>query len=235
MAEPVSLTLAVVSLAGLFNNAIVDFEYIQLGKNFATDFEICRTKMACQQLRLSRWGAAVGINGNATSVNSLSDVKVEQHEVKTAEDCLGHIAELFAEYRGKSRRYEQGRSGSQELVSDDSPKSRSLLDRMHTIVAARRQETGALVRVRWALYERKNFDRLLEDLRGHISDLVELWPAIKEQQQKLCQEEAKELAKEESVSELVKVASEGDPDLENALGIAVSPEVSPRRESALYL
>lgn len=226
--EPVSLSLAVVSLAGLFNNAIADFEYIQLGKNFAKDFEICRTKIACQQLRLSRWGAAIGINGDIEAAETLRDVEIDKIELATAEDCLGHIIGLFDDYRGKAKTYEDRNRGSRELVSDDSPKTRSLLERMHKFVEARQKGTRALEKVKWALYERKSFDRLLQDLQEHITDLVELWPGTKKQQQELCQEEANELSKEESVSQLVEIASEGDPDLEKAFGNAGSGMVSLR-------
>jgi hypothetical protein len=236
MAEPISLAVGVISLAGLFNNAIADFEYIQLGKDFAKDFEICRTKLQCQQLRLSRWGAAVGINKDVKIADSLNNINVEQSEVAKAEECLGNIVSLFEEYRSRSSKYTDKR-GPQELAGDNSPDAKSLLDRMHGFVEARQKKTGTVQKMKWALYERKHFDRLHADIKDLVAELVGLWPGTKKRQQELCHEEVAKLVEEPSVSQLQDIISGEDKDMEDAFdstgGSQVSLISSYRRQQSL--
>jgi hypothetical protein len=52
--EPVGLTVGVIALAGLFNNAVDSFEYIQLRRNFGEDFQTSLLKLDNARLRLSR-------------------------------------------------------------------------------------------------------------------------------------------------------------------------------------
>lgn len=43
--EPTSLATGIVALAGLFNNAIDCFEYVQLGRNFGKNFQTSLLKL----------------------------------------------------------------------------------------------------------------------------------------------------------------------------------------------
>ena len=54
--DPASLATGVLALAGLFNNAVECFEFIQLGRNFGGDFQTSLLKLDDVRLRLSRWG-----------------------------------------------------------------------------------------------------------------------------------------------------------------------------------
>lgn len=59
--EAGSLAIGIVALAGLFNNALDCFEYIQLGRCFSTNFQTGLLKLGNARLRLSRWGESVGL------------------------------------------------------------------------------------------------------------------------------------------------------------------------------
>ena len=45
MAELFGIVAGTLSVAGLFNNAVDCFEYIQLGRNFGTDYQTCRIRL----------------------------------------------------------------------------------------------------------------------------------------------------------------------------------------------
>jgi len=60
--EAAGLTVGVVALAGLFNNAVDCFDYVQAGRSFGKNSQICLTKLSNAQLRVSRWGESVGLS-----------------------------------------------------------------------------------------------------------------------------------------------------------------------------
>lgn len=52
--EPASLAIGIASLAGIFNDAVQCFEYVQLDRNFGTNFQTSLLKMDYARLRLLR-------------------------------------------------------------------------------------------------------------------------------------------------------------------------------------
>jgi hypothetical protein len=54
MAEAAGLVVGVVALAGLFNNTVECFEFVQLGRAFWKDFQTSQLKLDSARLRLSR-------------------------------------------------------------------------------------------------------------------------------------------------------------------------------------
>lgn len=54
MAEAAGLAASVIALAGLFNNTVECFEFIQLGRNFGKNFQTSQLKLDNARLRLSR-------------------------------------------------------------------------------------------------------------------------------------------------------------------------------------
>ena len=54
--EPAGLAVDALAIAGLFNNALDYFEYVQIGRNFGQGYQISLLKLDTARLRLSRWG-----------------------------------------------------------------------------------------------------------------------------------------------------------------------------------
>lgn len=52
--EPIGLTPSLLSLSGLFNDAVDSLEYIQLARNFGTTSQSSLMKLQAEHLRLSR-------------------------------------------------------------------------------------------------------------------------------------------------------------------------------------
>lgn len=73
MAEAAGLVVGVVALAGLFNNTIECFEFIQLGRTFGKDFQKSQLKLDTARLRLSRWGKSLHLDENIRNTTSLQE------------------------------------------------------------------------------------------------------------------------------------------------------------------
>jgi Prion-inhibition and propagation/SesB domain on fungal death-pathway protein len=217
------LGVGVIALAGLFNNAVECFEFIQLGHSFGKNFQTSQLKLDNARLRLSRWGDSLGLNGDISDTKALQERFGSTQNVSQAEALLGQILELFAEAEGVSTKYKD------RTATDDSglavynpqtdfvPAMAALHHKMRQLSVERQNRTGLRQKARWALYEEKHFRRLIEDVTDLISGLVELFPASKALQQKLCETEACTLGANESLSVLREIAAEQDKFLEAAL------------------
>ena len=106
--EPVGLAVGVFALAGLFNNAVDWFEYIQIGKNFERDYHTKILQLDVAQMRLSRWGKAVGLGPDLdlNHVGPSKQLTIPKAETEKAQEILEQIIELFvatAKTSGKSK------------------------------------------------------------------------------------------------------------------------------------
>ncbi|KAF2735602.1 hypothetical protein EJ04DRAFT_511698, partial [Polyplosphaeria fusca] len=79
--EAGGFAIGLVALAGLFNNAVDCFEYVQLGRSFGTDYQTSLLKLDNTRLRLSRWGQAVGLSGNLEYAQSLQEAAVSKENI----------------------------------------------------------------------------------------------------------------------------------------------------------
>jgi Skp family chaperone for outer membrane proteins len=70
MAEAAGL-VGVVDLAGLFNNTVKCFEFVQLGRTFGEDFQTSQLKLDNARLRLSRWDKSLSLDEDVQDTASL--------------------------------------------------------------------------------------------------------------------------------------------------------------------
>lgn len=77
-----------------------------------------------------------------------------------------------------------------------------------------RKQSTFTQKTKWALYEEKQFKRLIEDIDPLVKDLMELFPAKKFQQRQLSLEKAQELqAGSARGAEMLQEANEGEDEL----------------------
>lgn len=223
MAEAGGLVVGVIALAGLFNNAVDCFEFIQLGQNFGKNFQTSQLKLDNARLRLSRWGNSLGLSNNVADTPALQAYFGSTQNIGQAEALLGQILDLFAEAEDVSRKYknraaaEDSRLATYDPQTDFVPPMAALHNKMRQLSAERQNRTGLRHKARWALYEEKHFRRLIGDLTDLTSSLVELFPRSQSLQQKLCETEASTLGTNESLAVLREIAAEQDKFLEAAL------------------
>lgn len=230
--EPAGLTVGVFALAGLFNNAVDCFEYVQLGRNLGKDFQTSLLKLDNARLRLSRWGEAVRLSSEVAEVQSLESTALPAEYVPAAERLLGQILELFADAEGVSAKFK-----SRAVVGDSSlmildtqtdldPVHRTLHEKMRDLSIRRQNKTPLRQKVKWALHEKKHFERMIEDIIELVNALVETFPAVRQTQRDLCTVEVSEIGTNESLPVLENIAASQDQDLQAAISEVLKSNVS---------
>jgi hypothetical protein len=228
--EAGGLAVGVIALAGLFNNAVDCFEYIQLGRSFGTNFQTSLLKLDNARLRLSRWGQAVGLSGELEDAQSLQEATVQKEDIPKAERVLGQILDLFANAEGISAKYKRSVKPDDasltilDMHTDMDAVGQSLHDKMRKLCIKRQNGTSLRQKVKWALYEEKHFKRLIEDIIDLVSVLPEVFPTVKQKQLKLCEIEVSEIGLE-TLSALIDIVQAQDKDLEAAISAATRSNV----------
>jgi hypothetical protein len=220
MAEAAGLAVGVVALAGLFNNAVECFRFVQLGRAFEKDFKTAQLKLDACELRLSRWGASLGLNRSLRSADITAQTFGTEADVTHADDLLNQIVELFAEAEGVSKRFkDRAKPNSDQLALCDphvalNTTALVLHGEMQKLSIKRQGNAGVKNRMKWALYEEKRFGRLLDDIKELVDNLIQLFPAGHAAQEKLCEEEASALAQNAEAALLKEIVSKQDKLLE---------------------
>ncbi|KAL8909867.1 MAG: hypothetical protein Q9171_004817 [Xanthocarpia ochracea] len=226
--EPAALAVGGLAIAGLFNNAIDCFEYVQIGRNFGQRYQTVLLKLDGARLRLSRWGQSIGLSGELEDEQSLPQASESADDVNKAEQMLGQILELFADAEGISAKFKtRGGRAEQDLLVHDTqtdlePAALSLHNKMRDLSIKRQNQTPLRQKAKWALYEEKHFKRLIEDITSLVSDLTELFPAAQASQKQLCKAEVAEMGAKENLPMLGAVVKSQDKLLEEAIAEAVN-------------
>lgn len=197
--EPVSFALAVAGIPGAFTASVNCFKYIQFGRDFENDFEKTWCQLEASEMRLTRWGASMGIGGPETKFRSDG---YDEEEVKTAYRWLLEIQQAFNSAMQTSARY--GRIAKpdklQPLDTDaqlckGSEALQTLHKHMRRIVD-RRVKPRVRDRITWALYQKGAFQNLIETISALTSQLVELFPPTHDAQKQMCKSEVGGLDRE---------------------------------------
>jgi hypothetical protein len=148
MAEAAGLVVGVIALAGLFNNTVECFEFVQLGRTFGKDFQTSQLKLDNARLRLSRWGKSLGLDEDVQDTASLQGRFRSEANVKHAEALLGQAIELFAEAEGVSNRYKSRAQPQDNSLAvydpqiDLDPAMVKLHDKMRQLATERQNRPG---------------------------------------------------------------------------------------------
>ncbi|KAM6516650.1 hypothetical protein FALCPG4_014828 [Fusarium falciforme] len=215
MAEVFGTVSGALSVAALFNNCVDCFEYIQLSRHFGRDFERCQLKLDIAKIRLSRWGKAVAINDDPRFATDAPD----DRDSRQVQAILEEIELLFQTVQKSSKRYEID-ARKDDLVrfeeKDMQPVVRRLHGRLGVVAHQRQKRTGLLAKAAWALYDGKNFDRLVEQITGFVDDLEKLFP-VDTTRRKLVELEIEEVDDEPSLMALQDAAAGTDSVLSEAV------------------
>lgn len=221
--EPAGLAVGVFAIAGLFNNAVDCFGYVQLGRNLEKDFTTCVLKLGDARLRLSRWGKAVGLSGDLQDTEELNRTFRAEEIREIAEERLKHILGLFADAEGISRKFQSGNKSNKNALQlynppdDLDPEMSSVCEKLRILSVKRQNSTPLRHRAKWALYEEKHFRELIEDISSTVDGLISLFPSADTTQRKLCDQEAAELVTNETRQILRNITAEQDRLLESAI------------------
>lgn len=207
--EVAGLVIGGVSVAGLFTVCVECFEYVQVGRELGKNYQTALLKLDLLKLRLCRWFTA--IRDSAVTAQS-------EEEIKKAHDVLGQIIYLFEETEKRSKRFSKPPRGPGEGSSRQPPDVDADLEAIHhkmrSLALKRQKQSTFTQKAKWALYEEKQFKRLIEDIDPLVKDLVELFPVTKAQERQLSLEDAQELqAGPARGIDMLQEANEGEDEL----------------------
>jgi hypothetical protein len=197
--DPVSLTFALAGIPGIFVSCVECYEYIQFGREFASDFERSLCRLEAAEMRLTRWGVSMGID-SANSKLSASDFPEE--EIIQAYHWLTEIKAAFDSAIATSSRYKntaatkpdklQTLDTETEIGKQGDVSLQTLHQRFSTLRRSRIKPRKR-DRIAWALYRKSAFENLIDTISELTSNLTDLFPAVRPVQQDLCKAEVKGL------------------------------------------
>jgi hypothetical protein len=227
MAEAFGIFAGAAGLAGLFTNCVRCFEYVQFGRKFGKDYETCLVKLDIVRLRLSRWGVSVGLVAEPAEPRRstiVPQIAVSNSEVELVETILGQIVDAFDEVRAMSIKFKMKvqNSNSADLLlcdpnTDLEPRFRDLHLKTRNTALRRQKGTTFVQKAAWALYEKKKFDRLIEDVTGFMDTLERAFPGTRERQEALCIQETSEIGGTDGLKLLGDIAGKHDTLLTEAV------------------
>lgn len=229
--EAVGFAIGAGSLAGAFTACVDCFEYIQLGRQFGQDYGKCLLKLDAAKVRITRWGVAMGL-GPVLSLER----RYSKSDIEMARNLLDQIMESFNEAERVSARFKNistiKKSKTDDLLaydanSDLDPSYQRLHSAMRELSIQRQTGTSIRKKAAWALYEKKKFSGMIEEVTDFITTLVELFPAAQEDQRVLCKTEVSAIREPQDLALLNDIAGKDDA----MLAAAVKKEMNGRGHS----
>ncbi|KAL8743441.1 MAG: hypothetical protein Q9190_004210 [Brigantiaea leucoxantha] len=214
--ETIGLGIGIAGLAGVFTACVDCFEYVQLGRQFGRDYGKCLLKLDAAKVRMSRWGAAIGLGPELYNKQRIS-ASIE--EIRLAQSLLEQILDSFKDAERISERFQKRTSTqnptSTELTMYDADTDLALdYQRLHLtmreLARQRQKQTSVRKIVVWAIYEKKSFDRMIDDVSGFVRELVDLFPAAQEPQRALCKAEVSAIVETRDLLLLNDITSQDD-------------------------
>jgi hypothetical protein len=214
--EPTGFAIGVAGLANLFTSCVDCFEYVQLGRKFGEDYGKCLLRLDAAKVRMSRWGTSVGLGPEP---HQYPDKSISEEEFRLAQSLLEQIMDSFADAERLSERYKKHailqKAKADDLIvcdakTDLEPKYQRLHQTMRELAIRRQNGAGMLKKTAWALYEKKKFDTMLEDVTTFVNELVDLFPAAKDDQAALCKTEVSAIKETEDLTMLKAVIGDDD-------------------------
>ena len=94
--------MGITGLAGALTACVDCFEYIQLGRKFGHDYWKCLLRLDAAKVRMTRWGASVGMGATTQSLNPTT---MSEKELRLAKSLLEQILDSFARPASLIRRF----------------------------------------------------------------------------------------------------------------------------------
>ncbi|KAH7109510.1 prion-inhibition and propagation-domain-containing protein [Dactylonectria macrodidyma] len=227
MAGP-EIAISALGLAGLFNNVIDWFEYIYVAKQRGPRLQTHLLKLDNAQLRLTRWGEAVGLSGfqveDDDSLEYSGSFLLDARQKALAEQTFRTISQKFEACQKISHSYRKGKKEDDPSVRENEikpfgpesdPMRRYLHQRMRAISFGRQNKVSLFQKAKFAIYDEKHLIELTNDINGLIDDLYKLSPPPEEKQAELGKGELDKLT--DVLRELGTVVRDCDPTLASAV------------------
>ncbi|GAB1210827.1 hypothetical protein APSETT445_009625 [Aspergillus pseudonomiae] len=220
----------------LLNLTVDYFESVQIGENFGKCFRTSLLKVDVIKLRLTRWGQSVGL-ANLAHVQSLHETKLAAEDIPKVQSLLSEILDLISDAEKLSQRFKKKNPAA--LTMDPGKEldevSASLHQQMQDI-AKKRQGNSVIDHSREALtiYQEKDFSRLIEDTNSLVNDLIDLFPAVKEDQRMICEQEVSQIGRIRNRLPLLREVAAGQDDLLSETVVKVIQSTTTYNNSVVF-
>ncbi|KAF5648022.1 hypothetical protein F52700_1236 [Fusarium sp. NRRL 52700] len=223
----VSLAAAV---AGTFTSIVQCFEYVEIGRRFGKDFPKSQARFDVLKLQLTRWGVSAGILVDPQT-GTCRCIEVDDEIKDLAGRLLQSILEDSEEIQRKSKKYRDKHASSPADLevfheNDMDGQTRALMASAQRIYEQRTKDISWIKKTKWAVYEKKLFDRLLDDIGESLGNLERLCKPIIDYQRQIVQMEIEEIQHdgESETLELLRDASDANNDtvLQQAVASAIA-------------
>ncbi|KAI1015364.1 hypothetical protein LB504_010976 [Fusarium proliferatum] len=212
MAEIFGTVAGAMSIAGLFNNCVDCFNYIQIAKHFGQDFSRYQLRLDVAKCRLARWGVSIDINND----ERFSLTEPSDPTIVLAQGILEEIVARFRAAYKVSRRY-QATTEEQGLEICTEADLSAVPQRVHTrfdvLTKQRYKSLGLIKKTGWALYDKNYMGRMIDDIIDSIDDLEKVFPSTPQLTRQLAEMEIEEVNDEQELKLINDVAEGLDPVL----------------------
>ena len=210
--EPISLSVGVIALAGLFSTCVECFDRIDAAEQFGRDYELLSTQLEVEKTRLLIWGRAVGLLETDEARRYRPDSPLVQPVIERILSCILLIftdtEQLTSRYGAIQYGHEctkftyNGRHGI-GLISR--AKFKESFEQFRSKILLNQSQTGLGQKGRWALHDRSKLTTLIDDLRQFTDGLwaVTHSPATTKERAYLTKEEIRSVRDPEILSLLV--------------------------------
>ncbi|KAI2625451.1 prion-inhibition and propagation-domain-containing protein [Hypomontagnella submonticulosa] len=188
---------------------IIDcFNRIQLAREFEDDFAAYQLKLDILQMRLSRWGE-VAKTSNADLI-------------KEAAVILSKIEDTLGAAQRKATKTKATLAASNKETLDPESNVPNHLKKIRMVfrqcLHKRTAQAGKVVAsMKWAFYQKAQFDKFIADMSALVKDLEDLFPEdLQQKLRELSNEECGTFSKP-NLEELMEFAEGCDPWLESAV------------------
>ncbi|KAF4333465.1 HETS protein [Fusarium beomiforme] len=211
MAEVFGVVAGAISIAALFNNCIDCFDYIQIARDFGQDFPTYQLRLDIAKCRLTRWGAAIDINNDPRFASVDPTVSLAQDTLRAIVERLetAYKASLLYQMTSKEHDMTIGTEKDLDIVS------KRLHNRFRGLTAQRINRVGLIKKAYWAVYDKKNMGKMIDDIFELMNDLEKVFPATNQATNQVVQMEVDEVDDQQELKMIQDAAKDLDPILED--------------------
>lgn len=166
------------SVTSLLSIIIQGFDTIQVARSFQHGKDLYQLQLAIIQLRLSRWGEAVGISPDFRNIVGETPVKRGGFSINTdaeaVEEILHDINQVLEGAKKESSKWKPADMEDTHDGHDDElrPKFKRLNSKIQQIISKRRHHFSTSVDgAKWALYKKEQCEALTSKLTELIEQL----------------------------------------------------------------
>ncbi|KZL78848.1 tpr domain containing protein [Colletotrichum incanum] len=190
--DAAGLAIGAAALLTLFKTCLEMCDTIECGRRYGSDFEVLTTKVGIERVRLLLWGDSVGIPGldpgageqPVTSV--VVDPRLQDPRVVRAVcDILSCMRQLFEDTGSMTRRYGLQSAQPNETSSGGLGNAlfttfRRTYTRFQEAAVQTQRAATVVATARWAIKDKRRFQRFIEELRDFNDSLCALFPDLDE-------------------------------------------------------